>query len=513
MSGNYTKMIEDRYFGFEDAAFYEIWDAIESLSPEENKDVWRHTIETIAQTYALSSRLAMIRLLISRHAGIQPDEVEPEASYVVSDVVIEYLTPETAESLDDGMLSQLEGLVPGIFGMEMLPDEGWYLVFKAFKDPVRAAACATVIREKNGVVLKGGALDRATKADKMVISRSEAIDLGHYLGFSIEEMSWFLYRVTSIEGGFHYHCAYDLIDAYGLITGADLDRIKALKAAYDDAAAGLAKAAAEEKPPLWTISGEDSLMAFAGRIKGLGPVEADEAFMRWMIRRSPWLDLPTRTATKIYRQMAAWIYLSQTQESGLSDPAGFKAEMNRIAKARGDKSYVDHLLFKDGLVEPDICKQIQKLFLKDNKLNYSANPDRIKAWSLVMADENGSAHVETAGEKEASRNRLAELLMGQAQVKKGDLLQLLWYGFNVCYWESERIEDDPDALFENFADFVDLARDLLDAALLPAFYPPHILEQSMMLSIIACCKDTGVPGDTYGEVLEHIRNRRQRKKG
>ena len=82
-----------------------------------------------------------------------------------------------------------------------------------------------------------------------------------------------------------------------------------------------------------------------------------------------------------------------------------------------------------------------------------------------------------------SRTRVLDLLMGRIEVEKSDLLYLLWFNANLCWFDSaEKI--DSKQVGERALDFIYAADNCLDAARLPEFYPPHIIEQSMLLSIV-----------------------------
>ena len=150
--------------------------------------------------------------------------------------------------------------------------------------------------------------------------------------------------------------------------------------------------------------------------------------------------------------------------------------------------------------------------LESNKNLYTSAPDRAKAWRTVSSDANGLPRLIMAGRRDATRSRVQDLLMGEEQVEKGDMLHLLWYGFNLC-WDREPIQNDMFELQCSLADFIETAEYVLDAALLPAFYPPHIMEQSMMLSIISSVEDTGIPAYNYAELCESLIKPRNRKKG
>ena len=157
------------------------------------------------------------------------------------------------------------------------------------------------------------------------------------------------------------------------------------------------------------------------------------------------------------------------------------------------------------------CRTLSAALLESNKNLYTSAPDRAKAWRTVSSDANGLPRLIMAGRPDASRSRVQDLLAGEEQVEKGDMLHLLWYGFNLC-WGEDPIRNDMFELQCSLADFLECAETVLDAALLPPFYPPHIMEQSMMLSIICSVEDTGVPAYNYAELCESLIRPRDRKK-
>ena len=87
---------------------------------------------------------------------------------------------------------------------------------------------------------------------------------------------------------------------------------------------------------------------------------------------------------------------------------------------------------------------------------------------------------------------------------------MVW--FCLC-WMEYAVAKEGSALFNSLADFTETAEYVLDAALLPAFYPPHLMERSMLLSIVVSCADgTGEPAFAYAELCESLIARRDRGK-
>ena len=110
----------------------------------------------------------------------------------------------------------------------------------------------------------------------------------------------------------------------------------------------------------------------------------------------------------------------------------------------------------------------------------------------------------------ASRTRVQELLFGnQFLIDKSDFLYLLWFVANLC-WFQGRSNPNADELTTRLFDFIDVAENCLDKAGLPKFYPAHLVEQSMMLSIIYAYAgpEKCDPAEVYEQVCSSIIERR-----
>ncbi|MGN1168316.1 MAG: hypothetical protein ACI4S2_18020 [Lachnospiraceae bacterium] len=508
MYGNYTQAAKDRCFNVLDQDIYTIWDAIESLSEDETSQCWKEKCEKIAYEYSFSSRFALMRILYSREQGCGLNEAETKNSFVLSSDEKEYLFSELsiehAENLDDIELKQYECILNDIAKTQpeadVKPELYEYLIAKALRDVERTAELAkfslteeTTSKERTKVI----------KESKTLLSREEALKLGHMLGFTINEMEWFLLRVFDFEDGFSYNSSSDLIEAYVFLSKGSWQKAEVIKEKYTELTKEIDKLDVSNRVIDWTQTAGSSLIEKVGKWS-LRPDEQEEKFIDWLIYQAPCLDLPSRTASHIYQKLAVYIYEMSVGIIPVPDRNTFIQQLNEICS----KNSVYREKAEKCLADKKRCNNLSAELLTKNKDMYTSAPDRAKAWRTVSSDENGLPRLIMAGRPDASRNRVQELLMGNMQVEKGDVLHLLWYGFNLC-WEQEPIKNDMADLQSNFADFTETVSLVLDKALLPGFYPPHIMEQSMMLSIIASVEDLGIPAYTYAALCESLIKKRK----
>ena len=64
------------------------------------------------------------------------------------------------------------------------------------------------------------------------------------------------------------------------------------------------------------------------------------------------------------------------------------------------------------------------------------------------------------------------------------MLYLLWFMANLCWFDGKSCLE-PEDITTRLKDFIDASNLCLCAAGLPQFYPPHLIEQSMMLSVVS----------------------------
>jgi len=237
----------------------------------------------------------------------------------------------------------------------------------------------------------------------------------------------------------------------------------------------------------------------------------DDLFMNWIIARTPGLDTPSRTAGRIYRNLAA--YASELA-SGRELPP-YEEDLAdcllEICTSQEDSAASHRLFFKGGVVDYTMCKEIAASLLLENKIqSISIQADNTKAWH-VLSDLGDGSLTPAGGMVNSSRTRIADILFGKVQLEKSDLLYLLWFTFNLG-WQSSDVPDN-NALCCRMRDFSDTAGAILKEAMLPEFYPPHPVEQSMLLSIVSSRAEDDSPCVIYEAMLSSLIKERQRSEG
>ena len=185
-------------------------------------------------------------------------------------------------------------------------------------------------------------------------------------------------------------------------------------------------------------------------------------------------------------------------------------EILHISDMDEDSEETLEYLYSDGCISEEKCGQVAEHLYWENKTITDAElKDNTKAWSMVTLRQDKELSV-SYGTVNSSRNRIQSLLTGKEEVEKGDLLYLLWYTFNLAWGDTEATE--PGVIYDRIFDLKDAAAALLENALLPPFYPPHLMEQSMLLSIIYAGKTGTDPSVVYGAVQQSLRSTRNSAK-
>ena len=103
---------------------------------------------------------------------------------------------------------------------------------------------------------------------------------------------------------------------------------------------------------------------------------------------------------------------------------------------------------------------------------------------------------------------MSNILFGTEFIQKNDMLYLLWFITCLCWGYGS---EDPD-IKTRLDDFIDVCINTLNDAGLPDFYPPHIMEQIMMLCAVyaySCEKwEKAEPLIIYNEICESLIERR-----
>ena len=346
-------------------------------------------------------------------------------------------------------------------------------------------------------------------------SRKQAFQVGHILKFTPEEMQWFLMRVFQVEEtGFRLNHSTDLIEVYTLRTNATLQRTEQLKAVYADLSSGIEKKDDLARAQNWTETTHSELLQNI-ELWERNPDSMDEKFMAWLVSKASGLDIPSRTALRLYRNLAAYAYAgSIPEEADLLD------EILHIADMDMESEEVEDSLYVDGQISAEKCAEVaEDLYYGNNVLSGFFEGDSTKPWSVINIGKDkkvsvssglvNTGRIKSIDNRDSTETRIFNLLMGTIDVEKGDILYLLWYICNIVYAGSN--ETNTNVLYDRIFDLKEAADALLNAALLPVFYIPHLMEQSMLLSIIYGGK-TGIdPAEVYGTVIQSLRETRAKR--
>ena len=494
MLSNYTASAEDHIFDLVEAEKSDIWADIELLGSESDSEKWAAKFKSIAKEYLMSSRFALIRIL-SVWAKNDTRKTVVQDLVTCSNISMEYaqtLSPEKHQAYIQYLLD-IAGPSP-----EDDPDLHERIISRAWHDLESASS-----------LMKEEAMHDPRQLKKQystAFTREEALQLGHILHFTLEEMQWYLMRVFDLQdASLRMNRSSDLIETYGFLTDASCHHVELLKEEYNNKAATIKKQIDDDRSQNWTKATGSGLLERVDSWK-LYPDTMDENFLSWLINRAPRLDIPSQTALRIYRNLAAYAYDGDIPpEDALLDELCDICDMNE----NSDKAKAT--LYHDGCISEQKCTQVAENLYSDNKYeSKSSEKDCTKAWSVITTRKDRKLST-SYGALNSSRTRIQKLLMGEEEVEKGDLLYLLWYAFSLTWNDTKK--QDSDSLCNRIFDLKDAADSFLAAALLPAFYPPHLLEQSMLFSVIYAGKEGTNPFIVYGSILDSLKESRNRESG
>lgn len=508
-----------------------IWADIDEFGTKSTKEKWRAKLELIAREYRMTSRFALMRILHNRACsdakanggkGNFADETMFRVEFGGHHVTFRDISAAHCQSLcaaehRDYLLYLLDIAGPA---PQEDPEFHQRIILRAWNSEEAAnSLLAEFLAEK--IPPDSAQYDKAladihkqnTRRFAAAFSRTEAMELGHILKFSLMEMQWYLLRVFDIEGGsFRMNRSGDLIDAYGFLAGADCSRVAALKQRYREECAHIGKV--DDVRRAWSRTQENS----NGLMKQLeiwkkNPDSMDDMFFSWLQQQAPELDLPSHTARRIYRNLAVYAYKCACGKQVAPDEAEGYDKLLNLFESETETEDVRNILYRGNQqdISSEECTEIAKrLYVENKERSETAIKDRTKVWSVLTTRGDGAV-TSSYGAVNSSRTRIQSLLRGDEEVEKGDLLYLLWFTLNLSWYNSAT--DDPDTVSYRVYDLKEVANAMLDAALLPVFYPPHLMEQSMLLSIVHSGKTGEDPAVVYSCVLEYMKESRERDGG
>lgn len=525
MNQSHTEEAKEYFLDLPDREMGAIWADIGMMPSDAPADLWRKKLDTLARAYSLSSRFALMRILYSRAQGSggRMTEVPDGGSFEtvvggesccfrdISLAHAENLTPEENRLYIACLMELAERQADSDPEVnEQLLARAWYdersanaqaesqLAEDVRSDPKKEKKARAAYTKKN------------KKRFRNRLTREEALQLGHVLDFSLEEIQWFLLRTLDAGDSLRFNRSEDLVEAYGFLTGASWQRVQRLKEEYSRISRDIEKLEEPARNGQWTGDVSDTLQ---GRVEvwKRSPESMDGQFLAWMKERAAVLDIPSRTAGRIYRNLAAFAHDLVTGEEIVPMEEDFADCIQDVYSEPEDSDAALRLFYQDGILSEKCCKKAADLLLLENKIqSISLQEDNTKAWHVLGTLDDGS-FTPSGGVVNRGRSRVADILAGKLQAEKGDMLYLLWFTANLI-WQNG---DAPDAntLCCRIIDFMDTAKYLLEAALLPDFYPPHPMEQTMLLSIVASAETEDDPSVVYEYMLHSLTKQRQRKPG
>ena len=314
-------------------------------------------------------------------------------------------------------------------------------------------------------------------------------------------MQWFLLRTLDTEDGLRYHASCDLIETFGFVTGMGEKSVAALKARCARTLADIPKAECDGREGDWTRAAGASLPQIAAS----WPVEErEERFLAWMREQAPHLDRPSRSALRIYRNLAVYAWHIAAEEESAPIESDFLPCIRELVSQPEEDERTVAALYVNGAISAKKCRAVAGDILLDNlNRSFSDQTDKAKAYHVIAVRPDGQMTV--SGGINASRTRVQDLLAGKAEVEKSDMLYLLWFTVGLCWlWNSR---PRPSEIYDRLADFIDAAEICLDAAMLPPFYPPHLIEQSMLLSVVYAGRTESDTAEIYEQLCSGERAR------
>lgn len=515
----YTENANDLVLDLLESDMDAIWNDIKSMPQDTPADLWKKKLLKIGSEFSMSSRFSLMRILCSRAQGKRtPSEngIDYEAfekqidgkKYQFHDITLSHansLTPEEHLEYMRFLLDLADRQ------QDSDPKVNQHILSRVWFDETSANAVAEYRlagQEELGKREKKQILTKFRKENKQQFSapltRDEALQMGHILNFSIYEMQWFLLRTLDVAEGFRYNVSADIIEAYGFQTGASWQHVQKLKNEYLKECASLEKTRDFDWGRSWTRRIPEKLSENVETWK-LHPETMDAEFLAWMKTKAHGLDVPSDTAGRIYRNLAAYAYDLVTGEEAVPAETQLEDRIQDVCRETEESESAQRRFYTDGALCESRCKAVANdLFLQNKVQAASSESAKAHAWHMLLMQENGTLSP-SGGMLNSSKTRVKDILLNKIQPEKADMLYLIWFVANLVWLNSDA--PDTDTICCRIFDLMDISEYVLKKALLPEFYVPHPIEQSMLLSIV-CGKDED---DTPSVVYEYILSTLKRK--
>lgn len=491
MERNYTEAVQEGFFDLIEKDTAAIWANLDRSAAMIKSGNWKDHYSEVVEKYRFSGRFAVMRILFEEATRLPPSKINEAAlarGFHVDGIGdFPDISIRHAKNLTDDEVALYHKLL---------------LRRAQENDP-------DCITEAEGLISR--ILQLPSAGEKCNLTREEIIRLGHMVDFTLDDMQFLLLRsLGDNEAGFRYSASMDIIDIYGFITHAALPQVDELKAWYLENAAHIKKAQYEDKPVQFTQDVADSIdRVFAA----WPPEERNDKFKVWLKQKAPHLDQKAKTARKIYVNLAAYAYnLTQGFRDDVGDVKGenFFEDVNKISQKTDYLERAQEYFFNGKKPDKEKCEAKAKKLIYENAecagdfRNHTKDTGR---YYHVLHVNKGK--VDARGTlNRSSKQRIQDILMDNETPLKSDLLYLLWFAANR-HWLVMNSSADSKVIFMD--DFLAAARCLLEAALLPEFYPPNVLEEALMIAL-ALGDENKVPAVIYESICSAFTNEGKGKK-
>ena len=465
--GNYTKSIQSGFYDMIEKDITDIWAELNINTAAIASEDWKSYFSSVVAKYRMSMRFALMRILFEIASDLPPEKI-------------------TDDDLKKGFSVQGIGNFPDItirHAEELDPDE-----IQQYKDLLLKRVSESSPKSKPKLFEQAGtlidsALTLPAEGSKSLLSREQIILLGHLVDFSYADMQFLLLRVLGDnEVGFSFSASSDLIDIYCFLKHKNADAVNRLKRWYTGGPAKHQKVEVEEKNLCCT---QDIANSLENRF--LKMTEKD--FQLYMTQNAPVLDLNPKTAHKIYLNLAGYASLFfegfTVHDDTVRALSNFNDEITKLMSLRDLSREAKSLFFTNFRPDSQKCSQYAAVLVSENyeiATNFSIHrKDKKLFYHVPFVDGYGKVNVRGTLNNNI-QNRITRILMGETAPQKSDILYLLWVVAGFQWIGEDTGSSAEKRTFLN--DFLAAASCVLRAALLPAFYPPSVLEQAILMSIV-----------------------------
>lgn len=457
----YTQHIEDHYWGYFKQVNRKTIQQLQTVAVNDSETEIDDAIEGFRLDYTCSARRFLMSFFQKHATAVLPQQGQFAYNWegnvllfsTVSDYVVKNLDPEER-------------------------DQYIQLICE-----IAAANSGDTVKEWRPLIRKAMLWNKRME----LIGKQEAFRIGHGLKFSLEEMNNFLLRVLDNED-LSYSRAEDVIEAFCFLyePANDWHIAEQLKAEYAEKTENVTSRTLGSKPEDFTVRIEITLKS---RISQWQQTEGDvlHKFMDWLVGKAPCMDLPSRSATAIYRRLAQFAYEVTTGQRTVEEERSLMPQLMAYCDLKKPVQYPGETAYR-----------IADAILSTASLEFDnlrkRQPEQV--WRYLTVNRKGETTAVAIGQ------RVPELLLRQLAVTKADLLFLLWYISDLCWLENETDQGRVGA--DRVADYWTMAEELLEAARLPAFYAPHMLERCFLKAICAVQRTAENPFEIYEGMCEFV---------